>query len=94
MVIGVCTITLHIPQSRSLKSKRRVIKSIAARVRNQFNVSIAEIDANDAWQGAVLGVACVSNEGAHAHGLLEHVVQTISNSRFDADVVDYEIEIL
>jgi uncharacterized protein YlxP (DUF503 family) len=94
MVIGVCTVTLHIPQSQSLKAKRRVLKSITAKVRNQFNVSIAEIDANDAWQGAVLGVACVSNDAPYAHGLLERVVQTISNSRFDADVVDYEIEIL
>jgi uncharacterized protein YlxP (DUF503 family) len=94
MVIGVCTVTLHIPQSQSLKAKRRVIKSIIARVRNQFNVSIAEIDANDAWQRAVLGLACVSNDAPYAHGLLERVVQTISNSRSDADVVDYEIEIL
>jgi uncharacterized protein YlxP (DUF503 family) len=94
MVIGVCTVTLHIPQSQSLKAKRRVIKSIIARVRNQFNVSIAEIDANDAWQAAVLGLACVSNDAPYAHGLLERVVQSISNSRSDADVVDYEIELL
>ncbi len=94
MVIGVCTLTLHIPESHSLKAKRRVIKSITARVRNQFNVSIAEVDANDVWQSAVLGIACVSKDAAYAHGLLERVVQTISNSRFDADVSDYQIEIL
>jgi uncharacterized protein YlxP (DUF503 family) len=94
MVIGVCTINLHIPESRSLKAKRRVLKSITAKVRNQFNVSIAEIDANDAWQAAVLGIACVSNDATYAHGLLERVVQTIANSRFDAEVLDYHIEIL
>jgi len=90
----VCTLTLHIPESQSLKAKRRVIKSITARVRNQFNVSIAEVDAHGVWQSAVLGMACVSKDASYAHGLLERVVQTISNSRFDADVADYEIEIL
>lgn len=94
MVIGICTLTLDIPHSKSLKDKRRVVKSITSRVRNQFNVSIAEVDAHDVWQSAVIGLACVSNDASYAHGLLEKVVQMISNSRFDAQVADYEIEIL
>jgi uncharacterized protein YlxP (DUF503 family) len=94
MVIGICTLTLDVPHSRSLKDKRRVVKSITSRVRNQFNVSIAEVDAHDAWQSAVIGIACVSTDASYAHGLLEKVVQMISDSRFDAQVADYEIEIL
>lgn len=94
MVIGICTLTLDIPHSKSLKDKRRVVKSITSRVRNQFNVSVAEVDAHDVWQSAVIGIACVSNDASYAHGLLEKVVQMISNSRFDAQVADYEIEIL
>jgi len=94
MVIGICTLTLDIPHSKSLKDKRRVVKSITSRVRNQFNVSIAEVDAHDVWQSALIGIACVSNDASYAHGLLEKVVQMISNSRFDAQVADYEIEIL
>jgi uncharacterized protein YlxP (DUF503 family) len=94
MVIGVCTLVLDINSSHSLKDKRRVVKSILAKVRNQFNVSIAEVDANDAWQSAVLGIACVSNDASHAHGLLTKVVETIINTRFDAEVAEYEIEIL
>ncbi len=94
MVIGICTLTLDIPHSKSLKDKRRVVKSITSRVRNQFNVSIAEVDAHDVWQSAVIGLACVSNDAGYAHGLLEKVVHMISNSRFDAQVADYEIEIL
>ncbi len=94
MVIGVCTIVLDINDSHSLKDKRRVVKSISAKVRNQFNVSIAEVDANDNRQLAVLGIACVSNDASHAHGLLMKVVETIINSRFDAEVAEYEIEIL
>ena len=94
MVIGICTLTLDIPHSKSLKDKRRVVQSITSRVRNQFNVSVAEVDAHDLWQSAVIGIACVSNDASYAHGLLEKVVQMISNSRFDAQVADYEIEIL
>ena len=94
MVVGICTLTLDIPHSRSLKDKRRVVKSITSRVRRQFNVSIAEVDAHDVWQSAVIGIACVSNDASYAHGLLEKVVLMISNSRFDAQVADYEIEIL
>lgn len=94
MVIGVCTVVLEIPASQSLKAKRRVVKSILAKVRNQFNVSIAEVDANDAWQSAVIGIACVSNDASRVHGILTKIVESITNSRFDADVVDYQIEIL
>jgi len=94
MVIGVCTLVLDIPGSHSLKDKRRVVKSILAKVRNQFNVSIAEVDANDAWQSAVVGIACVSNDAAYAHGLLTKIVETITNTRFDAQVAEYNIEIL
>jgi uncharacterized protein YlxP (DUF503 family) len=94
MVIGVCTLTLDIPHSNSLKDKRRVVKSIIARVRNQFNVSIAEVDANEVWQTAVIGIACVSNDPARAHAILQSVVRMITNSRFDAQVAGYEIEML
>lgn len=94
MVVGVCTVVLEIPGSHSLKEKRRVVRSIITRVRNQFNVSIAEIDANDAWQSAVLAIACVTNDGSYAHRLLTKIMEKIANTRFDADVADYTIEIL
>jgi len=94
MVVGVCTLTLDIPHSKSLKDKRSVVKSVIARVRNQFNVSIAEIGDNDAWHSAVLGIAAVSNDPAYAHGLLEKAIQLIANSHFDANLADYQIEIL
>ena len=85
---------MDIPHSRSLKDKRRAVKSIIGRVRTRFNVSIAEVDANDLWQSAVIGMACVSNDAAHAHGLLEKAVQMIANSRLDAELADYHIDIL
>jgi len=94
MVIGVCTIHLELPGCHSLKDKRRIVKSILARVQNDFNVSVAEVERNDAWQHAVLGVACVSNDQGYVHRLLTKVVRSIEKGRFDAQVADYEIEIV
>jgi uncharacterized protein YlxP (DUF503 family) len=94
MVVGTCTIELHIPGNHELKGKRRVLKSIIAHVRQEFNVSIAEVGGNDAWQSATLGLACVSNDAAHAHEVLTKIVAAVQNRRFDAQVIDYHIEIL
>ena len=81
MHIGVCTIELRLPGNGSLKGKRSAIKSIVTRVGREFNVSIAEVDAQDIWQRAVLGVACVSSSATYAHGQLERVVQWIETNR-------------
>lgn len=94
MFIGTCLITLQIPVAGSLKEKRSVVKSILARVRNEFNVSIAEVDLHDVYTQTVLGVACVSTSQAYAHGQLERVVHFIEKIRPDVPLFDYEIEIL
>jgi len=94
MIVGLCTIYLRIPANHSLKGKRQVLKSLLARVRKDFNVSIAEVEQQDVWQAATLGVACVSADAAYAHGLLTRVVQAISAYRLDAEIVDYQIEML
>ncbi len=94
MVIGVCTIHLDLPGCHSLKDKRRILKSILARLGNDFNISVAEVERNDAWQHAVLGVACVSSDQGNVHRLLTKVVRSIEKGRFDAQVADYEIEVV
>jgi uncharacterized protein YlxP (DUF503 family) len=94
MVIGACTIQLHLPGNGSLKGKRSVLKSMTSRLRREFNVSLAEVDMHDVWQTAVIGVVCVSNRQDYAHGLLAQVVQWIEHNRPDVQVVDYEIEML
>lgn len=94
MVIGLCTLELDLPTAHSLKDKRQIIRSLVHRVRNDFNVSIAEVDAQGLWQAAVLAMACVSTDAAHAHGLLTKVVNAIEQSRLDAVLVDFQIEIL
>ncbi len=94
MNIGVCKITLRLPENLSLKGKRQVVKSITSRVKNQFNVSVAEVDDHDLWQIATIGVCCVSNSKQHANQVLSKVVNFMANSRFEAELLDYEIEIL
>jgi uncharacterized protein len=94
MIIGACTITLHLHDVHSLKEKRSIVKSILARLRNEFNVSTAEVDAQEAHGRAVLGVACVSASSSYARGQLEAVVRWIEQERPDIPVIDYEIELL
>ena len=94
MIIGACTITLHLPGIRSLKEKRSIVKSVLARLRHEFNVSTAEVAAQDAHGRAVLGVACVSASSNYARGQLEAVVRWIEQERPDVPVIDYEIELL
>src|SRR2546430_12610990 len=94
MVIGVCEITLHLPDSHSLKEKRQIVKSIIARVRNQFEVAIAEVDENDRWQIAVLGVSCVSNSSQIASELLERIRRFIEETRPDVLLSNTESEII
>jgi hypothetical protein len=93
MIVGVCTIQLRLPTAGSLKDKRRILKPLKAQVHNKFNVSIAEVDFHDVWGTAEIGVACVSNDGRHAHALLSEVVKMIERARLEYIVVDYSIEI-
>ncbi len=62
MLVGVCQIELFVPESGSLKSKRAVLNSLKTRIRNKFNVSVAEVDNNDKWQRISLGISMISNE--------------------------------
>ena len=94
MVIGVCTLELSLPANHDLKGKRRVLQSIIAKTREQFNVSIAEVDQQDKWQAATLGIVAVSNQADYVHGLLTKVVEHVERGHFDAVVNDYAIEIL
>jgi uncharacterized protein YlxP (DUF503 family) len=93
MRVGTCMVELHLPESRSLKNKRQVIKALKDRLRRKFNISIAEIDNRDRWQSAVLGIAVVSADGRFANEILSKSIDAIRNEH-RVEVVDYSIEIL
>ena len=77
MTIGLCRVVLYLPESGSLKSKRNLLASIVTRIRSKFNVSVSEIEDNELWQRATLGVAIVSNEARHANRVLSKVVDLV-----------------
>jgi hypothetical protein len=94
MVLGVCRIKLLLPENHSLKGKRQVVKSITTRVRNKYNVSIAEVDDHELWQMITLGIAYVSNSSPQVNQVLSKVVDFISQNRLDLEIVDWDIEII
>jgi uncharacterized protein YlxP (DUF503 family) len=94
MNAGICRIKLHLLESRSLKDKRRTVKSIMARLRSQYNISIAEVADQDLWQLVTLGVACVSNHNRHVDETLSKVIGFITSNYPELEIVDQEIEIL
>ena len=75
MHVGVCHIKLRLPENLSLKGKRRVLKSITTRVRNKFNVSIAEVDHCDNIRTSVLGVAMIAGETRFITSALSKIVE-------------------
>jgi uncharacterized protein YlxP (DUF503 family) len=92
--IGVARVSLRIPENMSLKGKRQVVKSIIGRIRSRFDVAVAEVDDNDAWQLATIGICAISNKKRHSNQVLSKVVNFIINGHFDAEILDYSIEII
>ena len=93
MVVGVLQIELFIPESNSLKSKRYAIRSIKDRLKNRYNVSVAEIDNTDKWQRASLGIAAVSNESRHIQSMLGKALDLVYGDH-RVEVIDSIIEFL
>ncbi len=73
--IGVLTLELRLENSHSLKDKRHVVKSLKDRLRNKFNVAVAEIDYHDLWQRAAVAAVTVASDHTHAEKVLQSVEQ-------------------
>lgn len=93
MHVGVCKVSLRIPENDNLKGKRRIAHSISSKVRTKFNVAIAEVEDQDKWQLLTFGLTCVSNDGRHANSMLSNIVDYIERILGDTELLDYEIEI-
>lgn len=93
MAVGICSLTIRIYDSHSLKDKRKVVKSLVEKIKLRFNVSIAEIDLNDNWQKANLGFVTISNDSVLTNQILWKVIEFIDgDSR--VEIIDKLIEIL
>ena len=93
MLIGVCRVIISIPESFSLKEKRKVKRSIVDKVRSKFNVSIAEVDSQEIWNELVLGISIVSTESKHIYEVMSEIIKLIEEQK-DTELIDYEIDIL
>ena len=93
MVVATCVIKLNLDGVHSLKGKRRILKSILARYPHHFNVAVAEVDYQDVWQTAVIGLVTVGNDAGHLHSVLERAVAWLEQQRPDVPIDDYMIEL-
>ncbi len=91
MIVGVVRVSIHFPGAGSLKAKRKILLSLKDKIKNKFNVSVAELEDNDKWQIGVIGVAVISNEKAHANSVLSKVMDMI-NGRPEIVVTDMQLE--
>ncbi|HYM51017.1 MAG TPA: DUF503 domain-containing protein [Candidatus Limnocylindrales bacterium] len=94
MVVGTCELTLRLPENHSLKGKRQVSRSLIQRLRNRFNVSVAEVCDQDHWQTLSLGVCYVSDDARHANEVLSKVIGFVGDQDGNAILERHRIEIL
>jgi uncharacterized protein YlxP (DUF503 family) len=92
--VGICKVKLRLPDNLSLKGKRQVVKSLTARLKNKFNISVAEVEDNDLWQLATIAICFVSNDQRFTNEVLSKAVDMVVQNQGDYEMLDYEIEIL
>ena len=93
MVVGTAKISLYIQDNRSLKEKRKIVKSIIAKVQQRFNASIAEVDFNDKWQRIGLGLSVVGNDRRFVNSALDTILSYV-DSLYLGEIIDSDIEIV
>ena len=93
MHVGILHVRLHVPEARSLKHKRQVVKSILDRTRNRFGVAAAEVEENDKHRIAVLGFASVSGSMRHAQDVVGKVLESV-RAHPAARVIEHELDVL
>lgn len=94
MNIGVLRITLHLPESGSLKARRQIVASLLQQIRNRFPVAAAEVGESGRWQLAELGIACVSNDRRHADEVLARVLGFVESRTIGGMLSDVKTEVL
>jgi uncharacterized protein YlxP (DUF503 family) len=93
VTVGVLRLTIYLPENHSLKGKRSVLRTIKARIRNKFNVSIAEAGDHDIWQRAMLGISQVGTDEPFVDAALREVVRAIDDMQI-AELGEERIEFL
>jgi uncharacterized protein YlxP (DUF503 family) len=93
MIVGAAAVEIHVHGSSSLKQKRGVVRSIAQRVRNRFQISVAEVGGQDTWQRAVIGLAAAGSDPVRLRSVLEKAARYIDELNL-AEVLNVDVEII
>ena len=94
MHVGVGHLTLRLAGNRSLKGKRRVVRSVCDRLRHRFRVSVAEVGGQDTWQTADIGIATVSGDASVARDVIEKAVSYAEEFLYDVQILEADIDVL
>lgn len=96
VTMHICTakVILRLPENDNLKGKRQVVKSVTARLRERFNIAVAEVGTNDEWQIVTLGICCVSNDTRHANSQISNAMEYLEKITAGLELLDYQVEIL
>jgi uncharacterized protein YlxP (DUF503 family) len=93
MVVGIAKLSLRLPGNHSLKGKRKVIKRICERLRQRFNLAVAETDAQDIWQTGELGIVAVGNQSGYIDSKLDKAINFVEDLQL-AEIVDVQRELI
>ena len=93
MAVGLLTLEIHIPDSRSLKDKRQVLRSLKDRLRGRYNVAVAELDHQESWQRAQIGIVSLSNDAAHLEQSLRAVLKD-AEEQLGRDLAGHDLEMM
>lgn len=94
MVIAAVRAELHLPEVHSLKAKRGIVQGAMAGLRGKWPVSVADVDALDTWQTAILGIAVVSNEARHANQVASAIAAWLEEGGPGWELVGYGLELV
>jgi len=94
MILGTAQLSIQIPEAHSLKDRRRVVRSIVQRVRARFDVAIAEVDDEQFWQSAKIGIVAVANSSRHVDEVIQQVISFVEQNLQSGFLADVQTEIL
>lgn len=93
MFVGILKITLFLSEPQSLKDKRRIVKSLIEKLKNKFNMAVAETGKLDSWNYCELGLVCLSNDAGHTDSMMSTAVNFIENQG-TVEVTDIQTEVI
>ncbi|MFN2593739.1 MAG: DUF503 domain-containing protein [Actinomycetota bacterium] len=94
MFVGIGRFELFIPAATSLKDKRQVLRSVIDGIRKRYNVAIAEVDHQDLWQRAAIGVTCVSNSSDQCTKIMNEIDRAVTRAAIDgAEITERSIDV-